>query len=191
MEIQLPAQWQQGLVEFVDKIAQRCKLPAPDEIRLHAQTVAHVYEDDGGRKILVFGGIALATLSRRGLAGVAAHELSHFAAGDTRLVRASCRRHQAMSNLETRFATWSGSMLNPLVWCVQFYHQLYQVAWLANSRATESAADEHTVRLVGAESAAATLLLLAVPEMFPWARVSSIAQECVTLGIPLADVFSE
>ena len=96
-----------------------------------------------------------------------------------------------MAYLENNFEAWPGFMFNPLVWCMKLYHLLYAIAWAANSRATEYAADQHTVRLVGAENAAATLVLLEVPGMFPWAQLTSIAKQCISLGIPATDIFSE
>lgn len=76
-EIELPDQWQEGLIELVRKVAEDKNLPMPDAIRLHARSIAHVYQDKKNRSILVLGGVAMVALPRRAVAGIISHELGH------------------------------------------------------------------------------------------------------------------
>ena len=97
-ELPLPRSQLKPLYSLVKRVAGARHVGMPDEIRLAADTVAHVYEDDGGREILVLGGFALASFSEETLEGIIAHELCHFAAGDTRQSR---RSSASLSNLAT------------------------------------------------------------------------------------------
>jgi hypothetical protein len=64
LEIELPRQWMSGLHTLVEKVARQRQVDAPDDVRLHADSVAHVYQDERGRKILVIGGAAGCFFSR-------------------------------------------------------------------------------------------------------------------------------
>src|SRR5258708_2363773 len=55
LEIELPRQWMSGLHTLVETVARQRQVDAPDDVRLHADSVAHVYQDERGRKILVIG----------------------------------------------------------------------------------------------------------------------------------------
>src|SRR5262245_50703524 len=74
-ELRLSMELLAPVYQVVTNIMQQQKLLPPHEIRLAADTVAHVYEEKGGRRILVLGGLAIAVLSQTALAGVIAHEL--------------------------------------------------------------------------------------------------------------------
>jgi Zn-dependent protease with chaperone function len=191
MEIRLPREEIAGLVEFVHDIARRRRLPAPWEVRLGADTIAHVREEDGGRKILVLGGPAVAGLSQSALAGVIAHELGHFAAGDTRLLRRAFRRHVAMDVLEGHCSENSAAQFNPLIWLIRLYHLLYHLVWAAHCRQQEFAADRLYVAEAGKKDAAAALILLTVTERLPWARLSSLVEARITTNEPLETAFAE
>jgi Zn-dependent protease with chaperone function len=191
MELRLPRQRLRGLYDLVAEVAQQRRLPMPQEIRLAADTVAHVYEDTKGKEILVVGGPAIGILSREALAGVVAHELAHFAAGDARLSRRGHKRSLMIELLEYRFASQGGSNLNPLVWLLRLYHLLYNLAWAADSRAREYAADRHIVAQVGKEAAAASLIHLTLTERLPGVRLSGIAEACLATGEPLHQIFAE
>jgi len=191
MEIRLPRDEMTGLIHFVQEIARRHQLPAPWEIRMGADTIAHVYEDDVGRRILVLGGPALAGLSQRALSGIVAHELGHFAAGDTRLSRRAFRRHVAMAVLEAYCAENTLAHFNPLIWFVRLYHLLYNLVWAAHSREQEFAADRHEVAEAGKKRAAASLILLTVTERLPWARLSSLVEGRIATNEPLETAFAE
>ena len=82
-EMRLEPEQKVKLREFVFDIARRWETPRPEDIRLSAASAAHVYETKKGKRVLVIGGTALAALSREALGAVLAHELTHFAGGDT------------------------------------------------------------------------------------------------------------
>jgi Zn-dependent protease with chaperone function len=191
LEIDLPRQWMNGLHALVNKVARKRGVEPPDDVRLHADTVAHVYEDQRGRRILVVGGAAVAAFSQDALAGIIAHELGHFAGGDTRLSRIGMKWFLVMSRLEARLRARRYGWWNPLVWLIRGYHLVYMLAWAANSRSQEYAADRHEVELVGEEVAAAALVLFNVTEVMPWVRLSSIAEACVAAREPMNRIFAE
>jgi Zn-dependent protease with chaperone function len=190
-EIDVPRQWMKGLHALVEQVADERGVAPPDEIRLHAASVAHVYEDHKGRRILVVGGVAVAAFSQDALAGVIAHELGHFAGGDTGLARIALRWHLVMGNLEARLAAWNISRVNPLAWMIRGYHFLFNVAWAANKRSQEFAADRHEVELVGKEVAASSTVLFTITELMPWVRLSAIAESCVAARESMQAIFAE
>jgi Zn-dependent protease with chaperone function len=191
-EFHVPPAWMEGLQTLVEDVAHDRGVDPPDDIRLHANSVAHVYEDRKGQTILVIGGVALAVFSDTALAGIIAHELGHFAAGDTGFSRLSLWWQKVMGRLEGRLLQRGGwSLLNPLTWLIRGYHLLYSLAWAADSRAQEYAADLHEEELVGAKLAASSLILISVTEQMPWVRLSSIAEGCVQAREPMQAIFAE
>src|SRR5437667_76117 len=80
-ELRLPREQLRGLYQLVEEVAEETGLRAPREVRLGADTAAHVYETKGGKEILVVGGLAVAAFDREALGGIIAHELAHLAAG--------------------------------------------------------------------------------------------------------------
>jgi Zn-dependent protease with chaperone function len=174
-ELRLSRKKLQGLYDLVHKVAQDRGLRVPDEIRLAAETVAHVYEDRKGKEILVIGGFAIASFTQETLAGIIAHELGHFAAGDTRLGRKARGRQMFMALLDDHLSGRLSSFFNPLVWMVRAYHWLYFSVWAANSRNQEIQADKQEVKQAGKDRAAAALLYTTVLARMPWLRLSDIA----------------
>ncbi len=191
MELRVPRKHLQGLYDLVDEVARRGRMEPPAEIRLGADTVAHIYEDDAGRPILVFGGLALATFTRDALAGIIAHELAHYDAGDTGLSRRGARRALVMAVLDAWFDEHPDSSFNPLIWLVRLYHVLYRLSWAALSRQQEYAADALAAELVGEEILAASLIHLDVTERLPWSRLSSIVEASVEMNQPMREIFAE
>jgi Zn-dependent protease with chaperone function len=191
MELRLPRRQLRELIELVEDVARQRGLQPPAEIRLGADTVAHVYEDRPGHAILVIGGVAVAAFPQQALAGIIAHELAHFTFGDTRISRRGSRRALAMALLEYKFSERRISYLNPLVWLTLLYHLFYRLAWAAHSRAREYAADQHEVQLVGKHVGAAALIHATVTEYLPWARLSAIIESCLATNQPLERVFAE
>jgi Zn-dependent protease with chaperone function len=181
----------EGLYALADEVARRRGLEPPDEIRLGADTVAHVYEDKKGREILVIGGGALAAFSRESLAGIIAHELGHFAAGDTRLARQAHRWHQLMACLDAVFAAHPWTYANPLAWLIRAYHWVYGRVWARNSRNQEFAADHQEVALVGKEAAAAALVKITVAQSLPWLRLTDMVEAGVQLAATMPQLFAE
>jgi Zn-dependent protease with chaperone function len=191
MELQLPRDFMKGLYDLVSKVAKDWRLPAPDDIRLSADSAAHVYHDDYGDRILVLGGVIVAAFPREVLAAVVAHELGHFKAGDTRLTRAAARRALLMAVFEFYFQRQLVSYVNPLVWVLFLYHFLFRLLYFAHSRGQEYAADAYAVRQSGKENAAAALLYLSATEKLPWANLGNIIESVVKNGSPLSRVFAE
>jgi Zn-dependent protease with chaperone function len=191
LEFELPAQWQPGLADLVGRVASARDLPVPDAIRLHAADVAHVYEDRRGRTVLVIGGLAVAALSQRALAGIIAHELGHVGGGDTSLSRTAARWHQVMMQLERQFWGRSWYRWNPLAWVVRLYHRLYVLLWFANMRAAEYIADRSEVEHVGKEKAAAALALITMLHHMEWAQLGNVAEAAVEANERLEDIFAE
>jgi Zn-dependent protease with chaperone function len=191
LEFQLPKQWQRGLTDLVRRVADERGLPAPDVIRLHAADVAKVYEDRRGRTVLVIGGVAVAALSQRALAGIIAHELGHSGGGDTALSRVASRWHRVMAQLERQFWGRNWYRLNPLAWVIRLYHFVYVLFWYANMRQQEYAADRHEVEHVGKEKAAAALVLVTLLHEMEWAALGAVAEACVETNQPLEGIFAE
>ena len=191
MELRLSRKEMRALYDFVDEVARERDLEPPDEIRLGADTVAHVYESDKGKRILVIGGVALASFSQEALAGIIAHELAHFDAGDTQESRTTARRALVMQVLEWQFTQQRAPLMNPLVWLIYLYHFAYRCAWGAHSREQEFRADREAVRHVGKETVAQALLYLSATEQLAWADLGSIVETCVVTNEPMSRVFAE
>lgn len=190
-ELQLPREWLTGLFQLTADVARQRDLPMPDDIRLHPGTVAHIYEDRAQRAILVIGGLSLVIFSQEALAGIIAHELGHYAAGDLQFARRSMRWHLLIQRLEMAFARQPGTSLNPLIWLVRGYHVLLQRAWAADRRQSEFAADRHEVALIGKKASARTSILLSAIDCLPWSRLSSIAESFVVQNERLDQIFAE
>jgi len=189
LEIQVPRQWMEGVYKLVGEIADKRGLPSADDIRLHAESVAHVYEDTRGRRILVLGGMAVATLSQRALAGVVAHELGHFGGGDTGLSRQARRSLLMMALLEHAFEASRVGALNPLAWLVRAYQHVFRLVRARASRDAEYEADRHYVAQVGRDECARTLILLNAIDVMPWSRLESIAEAHVATRQPIHQIF--
>lgn len=187
MELTLPKRATKGLKNLVQKVAGRQDLPMPDEIRLHVVSLAHVYEHDGQR-ILVIGGAALASLSPKALAGVIAHELGHFAAGDTAFSRTAQRWHRTMMHVEIAMVEMPW---NPLGWIFRAWHLVYRLAWAADQRQREYIADQEEVELVGPEKAASTLIAICSIDEMPFSRLSSVAEWYAMMPTANSSIFTE
>jgi Zn-dependent protease with chaperone function len=190
-EIEFPPPVLAGLSKLTRRIASEQKLPAPDIIRLVPDDVAYVYEDRERRKILVIGAMALSILSQSQLASVIAHELGHFAGGDTRLSRIAYRWRLMMAALDHEFDQSPWAALNPLAWLIRGYHLLFRWAWSASSRSAEFAADRRSVEHAGRREAALTAILLHALDKLPWARLDAVAGAAVQLNVPVDSVFAE
>ena len=191
LEVRLPRKQLQGLNDLIVDVARRQQLPTADQIRLSADTVAYIYENDDSESILVIGGLAIRMFSRDALAGIVAHELTHLANGDTRLARRAANRVALMAALEAEFQERLSSQVNPLVWLIRLYHLLFRIVRAAHSRAQERAADRSTAALLGKEAAAAALIRLTVTERLPYVRLTSVAKSCVATGDTLDGIFAE
>lgn len=190
-EIELPDKWQRGLAKLVDQVATERSLDPPDVIRLHAQSLAHVYMNSEGQSILVIGGTLIAVLPQRALAGVIAHELAHFTAGDVKRSRMARHWHRVMANLEVRFLSQNWAVWSPLVWSIRLYHLVYFLLFFASQRREEFLADSHYVDQVGEEEAATTLVLINVLEHMPWTNLANMAENFAMANQRVEHFFTE
>ncbi|HMF13256.1 MAG TPA: M48 family metalloprotease [Gemmataceae bacterium] len=191
LELRLSREMLAELYELVEKVASARESPAPHLVRLEVDANAGAYEERNGRRVLVLGCPLLMLLSENALSGVIAHELGHFAAGDTRRSRLDRGRVSMMALLEGRFAEGRLLRWNPVTWALRGYHWLCFRAWAADPREREFRADRHEVRQVGKKQAAATLIFLQVPTRLPYARLESVAETAAETGQPLEDLFAE
>jgi Zn-dependent protease with chaperone function len=190
-EIAVRDKSQAGLAKLVDKVADERGLDRPDLIRLHAESLAHVYMDGEGQTILVIGGTLVAVLPQQALAGVIAHELSHLTAGDVRRSRMAQHWHRVMENLKAKFLIHKWAVWNPLVWLIRLYHLVYDRLYFASQRREEFLADSYYVDQVGEENAATTLVLIHVLEHMPWANLTNMAKTMAMANQRLDDFFAE
>lgn len=191
LELPLPRKHVPALYEWVYEIARQGRMRAPREVRLAMDGIASVYETELGHEVLVLGGPAVAFFSQQALAGIVAHELGHFAAGDTRLSRRAFGRAVVMAILNARFDAQHGSWINPIVWLIRGYHLLYRLTQAAHSRHQEYAADRYLLAQSGRDTAAAALIHTIVTDRFPWVRLSSVAESAVATEQPLKQAFTE
>src|SRR5262249_2078015 len=96
-----------------------------------------------------------------------------------------------MGLLDYYFACQPVHRFNPVTWAIRGYHHVYFLAWCANSRVQEYAADQRTVQLVGPEQAAATLVLMEVLHHMPWADLEVVAQQYMDVHQNPPDLFAE
>ena len=192
LELKLPRKNHGIIYAWVDEIAEVNDLIAPDEIRLGADALAHVYESAKGKNVLVLGGMAVGTFTKSALGGIVAHELAHFTHGDTALARSASRRVTLMNALEQEVNNERVGLFNPTVWLILAYHRFFALAYAQYSREQEYAADEWEVAHAGKEIAAATLIHLHVTNRMPWVRLSSVVETAIAMGQPVQkDVFAE
>lgn len=190
-ELRLPPKAMQGLLGLVREVAEEQSLPMPDEVRLHVESTAHVYEEErrgSAVRILVIGGAALASLDREALSGVIAHELGHFAGGDTAFSRRAFRGQRAMLYVEFALIRrpW-----NPLGWLLRGYHLLFRVAYAANQREQEYAADRYQIQRIGKKRTARTLIAVSAIDEMPWSRLSSVAEWFAVMRTRNLSVYGE
>lgn len=191
MELLLPPAFLEPFYRFIADIVRERKLPMPHQVRLSPDTAAYVYQDAAGERILVLGGLLISSFTQTAVAGVVAHELGHFAAGDTNITRRAGQRGQTMDYLEFYCRGRASMYFNPIIWLVRLYHLAFQLAFLEHSRQQEFAADQQSLRQVGHEEAAATLLFLQALECLPVLRLVSIAKDFAARREPLAGIFVE
>jgi Zn-dependent protease with chaperone function len=96
-----------------------------------------------------------------------------------------------MAWLEANFHRRASMFFNPVVWAIRLYHLAFQLAYFAHSREREFAADQHVVKQIGKEEAAATLVLLETLDCLPVLRLANIAKDAAARQEPLDDIFGE
>src|SRR5262245_7473196 len=140
-EMKLEPELKIKLREFVVEIGRRWNMPRPDDIRLSAESAAHVYESKKGKKTLVIGGMAIAALSREALGAVIAHELTHFHGGDTTFPWANLTGFTMMHRMSEQLSNNSAHLIDPAIWPVGIFHYYVTVQHARNSREREFRCD--------------------------------------------------
>jgi Zn-dependent protease with chaperone function len=162
------------LKSYVEAVAKKADLPAPDRYELTIGDVASVYEDNAGKNVLRIDGLALACIPKQSLLAVIGHELAHFAGGDTRQSRYLVHYGRSIGQLEITFARYPWLLINPLTWIIRGYHQLLLLALYAASREQEYAADAESANVLGAKESAKALVLIETLHRIPWLGIESI-----------------
>jgi len=172
--IPLSAMALEPLSRYIANLAESADLPAPDRYELTIGDVASVYEDNKGKRVLRIDGFALACIPKKSLLSIIAHELAHFAGGDTSESRYVAHYGVSINQLEYWFARQSWLLVNPLTWLIRGYHQLLLLALYASSREQEYAADAQAAELIGKKETALTLALIDTIHRIPWLGMESI-----------------
>lgn len=137
MELRLPAAFLEPIFQLTAGIVRERKLRMPHDIRLSPEGTAWVYEEGRDQRVLVLDGSLMSALSQQALAGIIAHELAHFAAGDTRISRRAAQRALTIAVLEAYFYRRASMFFNPLVWLIWLYHLAFYLVYFAHSRQQE------------------------------------------------------
>ncbi|WP_298990303.1 M48 family metallopeptidase [uncultured Pseudokineococcus sp.] len=141
-----------ALLAQVDEVAAALGTAPPDRVVVDLDVNASVVEV-AGRREMVLGLPLLAGLSRAELRAVVAHELGHLEAGHTRATRSTRAAHRA--------ATLLDGVLDEVPLPVRLlllpHALLYALLASPATRAQELAADELSVRAVGAEASVSAL----------------------------------
>lgn len=130
----------------VHRLAELAQTEPPARIVIVPEVNAAVTEAAGQREMLI-GLPLLATFTRGQLRSVLAHELGHFAGGDTAAATKIMRRAEFLNQVTHRAgALWR--------WFFSAYAKLYAVAAGPVSREAELRADDLSVRAAGPDVAA-------------------------------------
>lgn len=132
----------------VDAVAAGVGVPSPDELTTELEVSACVMQA-GPKRVLMLGLPLLEVLPVDQLRAVIAHELGHFASGDT---RADARTGAIESAMDE--AMRSSGFGGPAIWA---YRLLYRAAAGLHSRARERAADIMSVEVAGTDATLAAL----------------------------------
>ncbi len=153
----------------VERLAAVAQTEPPHRITLVPDVNAAVVEV-GGRREMIVGLPLLATMSVGELRSVLAHELGHFAGGDTALSARTARAQLFLVAVAER----SSGVVRPLL---RGYAHLYARVSAASSRDMESAADGFSLRVAGSRTAADAMRQL-VATSLAW---STLARDYVPL----------
>ncbi len=153
----------------VERLAAVAQTEPPHRITLVPDVNAAVVEV-GGRREMIVGLPLLATMSVGELRSVLAHELGHFAGGDTALSARTARAQLFLVAVADR----SSGVVRPLL---RGYAHLYARVSAASSRDMESAADGFSLRVAGSRTAADAMRQL-VATSLAW---STLARDYVPL----------
>ncbi len=141
---------QPELWALVDEVSRELGVAAPDDLRLVDDVNAFVHQDTrllglvGGARHMGIGVALLQVLTVDQLRAVVAHELGHYAGGDTRL---SALVYRASATIQRTVAHLGPDSLLGRLFAL--YARLYQRVSLAVRRRQELRADEGSVRVAG------------------------------------------
>jgi heat shock protein HtpX len=160
--VRVTAESQPRLVALIEEEAEAAGEPPPGEIYVTFEVNAAVTEAGRGRRVLIVGLPLLHLVSERGLRSVIAHELGHYAGGDTRLGLWVFRTRAAIARTVERLTagdgeSWIQALVRlPFIW---YGHAFLRIT-NAISRRQEFAADACAARRAGRDVHAATLRTL-------------------------------
>jgi Zn-dependent protease with chaperone function len=173
------------LFGMIRELARAVGLPAPSRVYLVDQVTLAVTES-GSERVLIIGAPLLAQASVDEIRAGLAHEMGHFAFGDTRLtgvigaahasfravMESTQRRRDASGHIAIAIGFGLAQALGDAL--VTFYAKLYFRVTRSASRSAELAADQVAARLAGRESIVALLEKIALSE---WLFERYLAQE--------------
>jgi Zn-dependent protease with chaperone function len=151
---------QPALLELIEDEARGCGEDPPDHVYATFEVNAGVTEVGRGRRVMIVGLPLLQLVSERGLRSIIAHELGHYAGGDTRLGPWIYRTRDAILRTITHLSdndgdeSWTQVVVRlPFIW----YGKAFLRITNAISRREEFAADAFAARQVGRDVHVATL----------------------------------
>ena len=143
---------QPRLMTLIDDEARACDEQPPDEVYATFEVNAAVLEVGRRRRVMIVGLPLLHLVTERGLRGVIAHELGHYAGGDTRLGPWIYRTREAIVRTVSHLSdaegddSWSqAAVRQPFIW----YGKAFLRITNAISRRQEFAADALAARRAG------------------------------------------
>jgi heat shock protein HtpX len=146
---------QPRLLSVIGEEAQAMGEKEPDEVYATMEVNAAVTEVARGRRVMIVGIPLLHLLSERGLRGVIAHELGHYAGGDTRLGPWIYRTREAIGRTIEQLSDEDGdeswaqrAVRMPFIW----YGRAFMRITNAISRRQEFAADACAVQRAGRDA---------------------------------------
>jgi heat shock protein HtpX len=150
--VRLTGASQPRLMTLIDEEARACGEQPPDEVYATFEVNAAVTEVGRRRRVMIIGLPLLHLVTERGLRGVIAHELGHYAGGDTRLGPWIYRTREAIVRTVSHLSdedgdeSWSQSAVRqPFIW----YGKAFLRITNAISRREEFAADAFAAQRAG------------------------------------------
>jgi len=141
---------QPRLWQVVDEVADAMGERPPDELFLTLAPLARVGEPSSPahserRRVMELGVPVLAGVDEAGLRSILAHELGHYAGGDTRPGAVLLHAHDAIGRALDRLAERPAPLRAPFAWYAAVFFRLTQGA----ARRREVRADALAIRLFG------------------------------------------
>jgi Zn-dependent protease with chaperone function len=145
---------QPRLLALIEEESRALALEPPDEVYVNFEANAAVTEAGRRRRVMIVGLPLLHLVSERGLRGIVAHELGHYAGGDTRLGPWIYRTRETIGRTLDRLTDDDGddgwtqtAIRKPFEW----YAKAFMRITAAISRRQEFAADRFAADRAGRE----------------------------------------